>query len=1030
MRAHRLVSVAVCRIDMDVNLLKVLSLFLLAVAIAPAVALADAADDQYAVAAGHYSQHRWELALDEFHTFTADYPQNTKAAQARFYQGECLVQLKRFAEAGTYFRELFASGPEDRIARKALFRAAESSYFAGQSVEARRDLEKFLARDPSDKLNAYVLPYLGDVVLEQGDPAAARKLFSQGLDQFPHGPLADDCRYGLARAFEKQGDIDEARRLYLALSSRPNSEWADDAQFCLGMSQYAAKEYAEAAKTFAVFESTFRESPLAEKALLGRGQAEYQLKDYAQAEQIFRRLAASPALGIEAGYWLGLAQTAQHDWQAAAQTLLAVAAKDEKHALAPAIVFHAGDALARAGNRPAALEQFERVRRQWPESEFVDDCLLGEMRAALAAADGPAVDAAAKLLCDQFPNSDVIPAAKRLQARSFLARKDFPSAAEVLRSLAGQEADQDETGASQTLADRYLLALALQGQAKYQDVPETLAPLLSSDDMQLTSDAQRLSATALIAMGRYGDAIEPLKTSLQRYPDEDDSPQAYAQLAICCARTNQLDRARRAYHALLGHKPGEELRRATALSLAEAALDQNDHPWADELFASLANTDGQAWYAVKGLSGLAWSQYKAGDFAASAETCQQLLEKYPADELAPQAALLRGQILSQQGDVEPALAMYESVVERYGQSEQLAPALLGAARIHEELGHHERAADLYGRLVEEFPEFSERDLALYNRAWVLRSIDQLSDADRQFEQLRTEYPQSRYWADAVYRLAERAMQTGEEAQAKKLLAELLGAKPEEEIAAHALYLQAQIAVAASDWSEVGPPLARLVDKFPNSSVRLLAEFWQAEGAYQLKNYEPAAQRFAALAQCVQGQSGEKKREAWMAMIPLRRAQIMVHEKQWPEAQEMAQSVTTDFPGFRQQYEVDYVLARCLASQAKFDEARAVYRQVIRSPQGSKTETAAMSQWMIGESFFHQKKYDLALREYLRLEILYAYPTWQAAALLQAGKCHEALGQWSQATQLYARILKNYPDTTFARDARQRLQTASTRVDAK
>ena len=104
------------------------------------------------------------------------------------------------------------------------------------------------------------------------------------------------------------------------------------------------------------------------------------------------------------------------------------------------------------------------------------------------------------------------------------------------------------------------------------------------------------------------------------------------------------------------------------------------------------------------------------------------------------------------------------------------------------------------------------------------------------------------------------------------------------------------------------------------------------------------------------------------------------------------------PNFEQQYEVDYLLGRCLANQADFEAARQAYNKVIRSAAGAKTETAAMAQWMIGETYFHQKNYEAALREYLRLEILYAYPEWQAAALLQAGKCHERLGEAKEAAE--------------------------------
>ena len=150
-------------------------------------------------------------------------------------------------------------------------------------------------------------------------------------------------------------------------------------------------------------------------------------------------------------------------------------------------------------------------------------------------------------------------------------------------------------------------------------------------------------------------------------------------------------------------------------------------------------------------------------------------------------------------------------------------------------------------------------------------------------------------------------------------------------------------------------------------------------------------------------------------------QLLVRENQWDGAYQIVAKIASDFPGFEQQYEADYVLGRCLANQADFEVARCAYGNVIRSPAGGKTETAAMAQWMIGESYFHQKEYALALREYLRLEILYAYPTWQAAALLQAGKCQELLGETGEAEQLYQRIVTAYPKTPFAEQARQKLQ---------
>ena len=87
----------------------------------------------------------------------------------------------------------------------------------------------------------------------------------------------------------------------------------------------------------------------------------------------------------------------------------------------------------------------------------------------------------------------------------------------------------------------------------------------------------------------------------------------------------------------------------------------------------------------------------------------------------------------------------------------------------------------------------------------------------------------------------------------------------------------------------------------------------------------------------------------------------------------------------------------------------------------------MAQWMIGETYFLQKDYANAIRSYHRVESLFGYPKWQAAALLQAGKCHEVRGEWKSAIELYSQILKDYPNNTFADQASARLREARVRM---
>ncbi len=883
-------------------------------------------------------------------------------------------------------------------------------------------MNQFVERFPSDKLNAYVLAYLADMALEKNDLAAAQKLYERSLHDYPDGPLADDCRFGLARAMEDQGHRAEARKQYQALAEKAGSAWADQARYRLGRDEYAAGEFQKAIETWSTFDQQLSASSLRPQARLGRAQAMFQLQRYDEAQALLGELADKSPLGVEARYWLGLTLKAHEQWPAAAEALLLASADGPDHSLAPAIAFHAGDALLRSGKPAEALVQFNRLLEHWPNDELADDALVGKLRVALTTNDGASVDATVTLLTKQFPKSELLPDARRIQARSLLVREKFAPAAAILEPLV-KEAPTPPTAAA--LDDRYLLALAYQGLGRAEDVLRTLEPVSATSDPRLKADAVRLEAAAKLALKKYPEAIATLNSYLESKPTGDAAAQARAELVICYAHTRQFGEARTAFEAFVHDSPSPKLTSSITVLLAEAALEAGQFEWSTELFTRLLKEATSPRESAKALSGLGWSQFKSDKRSEALESFNQLVEKYPQDEAAPDAALVRGQILERDQKPQPALDAYLQLIDHYPTNALVPQALAAAAHLQEQQKNFQQAEKLYGRLAKDFPQLSDRDTVIYNRAWVLRELGRTAESDQQFEELHAKYPKSRYWPDAAYRLAESAMQKPDHARAKKLLTELIESKPSEPMLVHALYLSGQLAIADEKWAESLPPLSRLVQDYPESPLRLLADFWIAEANYRLGNYSEAGKQFTALAPRL-----PEKREAWMAMVPLRQAQILVHQKLWDEAQELAQPIAANFPEFEQQYEVDYVLGRCLAAEGDFDKAREAYGRVIRSQLGGKTETAAMAQWMIGESYFHQKNYEAAIREYLRLEILYAFPTWQGGALLQAAKCHEALGEWPQAVELYARLLKNYPQTTFAEEATRRLQSAQQHVQLK
>jgi len=341
---------------------------------------ADPADDQYAVAAGFYSREDWDLAAEEFRAFLDDYPGHPKHATAMFFLAETQLQLEKFQQAAVDFGRYLDSYPDGKHARTALFRAGEASYLASDHGQARRQLEHFLAKYRGDRLNAYVLAYLGNIALDDDDLDVAEDYYRQSVDDFPQGKLQDDCRFGLARIAEKRGDNERSERLYLAVASKTNSRLADDARFHLGALQYSRGEFQEAIETFAAFDSIVAESEWRASARLGHGWALVKLGRSDEAAVMFRSLSGDPKVGVEARYWLGLVQKEKKEWETAVATFVEAAEANPSHELIPALRFHAGDALLQIVDLESAEAQFElAIAAADEKEEWLDDAMRGRI---------------------------------------------------------------------------------------------------------------------------------------------------------------------------------------------------------------------------------------------------------------------------------------------------------------------------------------------------------------------------------------------------------------------------------------------------------------------------------------------------------------------------------------------------------------------------------------------------------------------------------------------------------------------------
>lgn len=1038
-------------------------------------ALADQADDQFDVAAGHYARARWELAWKEFDLFLKQYGSHPRADDARFFRGESAMQLRRYRDARDDYRQYLSDGGTRHVTL-ARFRIGEAGYLLADGPQAIQDLQQFLDKHPGDPLAMRALPYLAELQLNAGDVEAAERSFRRALEQYPRGPLEDECRLGLARCLQRRQQLEEAALYFKAIAAKRGSPLAPRAQYSLAAGEYAAGRIETAMAEYQRLLDQYPDSPWAARAMIGQARCLHHQNRHKQAEALLRPLIADPAVAVEAGLWLGLTYKARGEWDKAYQALTTAAqtaGQGDQRLLLAAVLFHAADSARLMNELTTARRLYDRVVQGWPDSTLAIDGQLGQLLTALAAEDHAEVDRLAQKLAGNAAAQRQRVYADRAWARSLLTRKKYQEAVTVLLPLLnrqpaaavdavarGQAAEDGGTSneelvrsvqlasaATQTAAanlahvqhtggaadlerlqraeDEYLLAVAYQGLKRHHEALIILERLLPHAQGILAADAHLTRAAALLALDRDLDALDDLRYYRAHHPQGEQRANCLEELAVVLAKAGRQAESQEVYRELATTAQGEMLTTAT-VRLAQTLHVTGEQDWSAELYRAALQMPASDELRQRTLTGLARLHTARDEADRAAEVWAMLLDQYPTGKVAGEAALARARHLADAGQAAAALELYQKVFDgRYAaDGEQVALALWAAGQLAETQRQTEQAVAWYERLDRQHRDVPYHDAVLYQWAWAARDLNRPQESLRLFQRIVEEHPGSRYWHDAGFRLAEGQFEAGQVDDSQKLVAKLLAADPPATIAPHLNYLAGRQAIARADWSAAADAMQQVAGS-AGDSLGPLAAYWAAEANFQLERFEQAAEAFAPLPKLL-----HETRPDLAARAGMRQAQSLMALKQWRQALAAADDTIAAYPQFELLYELDFVRGRCLAARALLDEAREAYRAVLRSPQGGKTETAAKAQWMIGETFFHQQNYEAAVREYLRVEILFAYPQWQAAALLQAGKCYERLGQYAEAASLFSRVVSEFPDSPYKDEAQQRLPVAEAKSKNK
>ena len=1025
----------------------------------PARVWADAGLDEYNLAVGLYKQSRWETAAQRFRAFTKTYDKHEKMPLARLYLGLTLVNLEDYKAARDEFRTFVKDYPQNTNVPQARYRVAECSYLMEDFAAARVELENYLKDFPKDTFHDHALPYLADAQLRSNDPSAALINFQQAIDRFPEGPLVDDARFGRARALEALKKDDEAIAQYKELIARPAGPRAADSQFHLAALAFERKRFPEAAVAYTELVTKFPNSRFVPASQLNAGYAYFQSGKFAEAATQFEAAAAEKSQRVTAGYWQGLSLKSQSQYAKAAEVLKATAAIAGEQPLSESILFQQALCERHLGHVADARQLFETVLNKWAKGEFADDCVHALAEQSIEAGDVPTADRLLARFATEFPSSGLRLHVELLSGRLELARaaiglRDQKPPAEVAAhyDAAAKRFENVMTNSTIPLTRnqaRYYLAFSRQLQGKSTTALELLTPLIELVRTEGTKselvDALVLQADSLLAEKKYDEAEKSAQEYLTLVAKGRQSARAVSVLAVSAAHRKDAAKVDAAVERLKQEFPEHPLRAVTLQQLAELADTSEDWPAAARYYEALIplwnGLDSQP-FAIRGL---AWAQLKQ-KLPESAKTYARIEQQFPNHRLVPESIYYRADALKEAGQVDEAIMSFAALLRKVPGDKpaepgaELQPPLLysyraglQSARLYRKAKRIKEADAEYEELVKRFPKPQRLDQLL--NEWALLNYDagQYERADVVFRKIVAETPDSELADNARLSLAESDLIAEKFDDARKAFEQLLASeKSDAEVKERSVYQLLVLAVEQQRWADVIPLANKLVADYPNSPQRWYATYSIAEAilanvkATELE-LEVAREKVTALRK--EQDNPELKSQVWFDRVWVLSAEISFRQKKYDEIEATVAELRQRPAKSPFLYQAEEVLGRGYKQQAppRFEDARKAFERVLADPVADKTETAAKSQFLIGETLFLQEKWADAFLAYQRVFANYKFPEWQAAALLQSGKCDEQQQQWKEAAATYRLLLEKFPNSTHAPDARQRLEVVTKKI---
>jgi TolA-binding protein len=531
--------------------------------------------------------------------------------------------------------------------------------------------------------------------------------YERYLTRFPNGTQRVIAWRRLGEAAYAAGGHEKALKAFEQLSELGLDETTRrETSLSKGEVLYFLKRYGDAVAVLTALTAPEVPPELRSRALYYRGKAHFEKGDTEASQADLNRLIKElpdTALAPFGRYQLGFVFMAREEYENAAIAFSEVAQSKADDELRMESRYRAAEIYDKIGWFSAAVGAYERLRKDFPGSDYAKRADYGYAWALYHAGSFPEALVSADAFLKAYPDSPYRMGVAYLRGNCLQQQQQYDQALAAYKGLATQFPDSEFAPRAQ-----YKSAWVQYLRGEYVAAREEITAFLQArKESPLVGDAAFLLGSILVSEGNYEDAHEEFRLVAVKYPDSEFGVEALYKSAECLGQLGLTDQAAKAFEEFAKRYPDNPLTEQAILRAGDAQFDAKDFEAAVLKYQRLLTSPTDKAVEEQSLYRLALTYYNMKDFPSSAKTLETLLSRFPDSRHGAEAQYRIAEYhLRETKDALKALEGFEKAMAAAPDGPFAGRALRGLALARYEQKDLDKAAALFLRLMKEYPTLS------------------------------------------------------------------------------------------------------------------------------------------------------------------------------------------------------------------------------------------------------------------------------------------------------------------------------------